>query len=226
MQPTDRSVHPSDSASQVPIMTMTPPPKPCAAAAHRVLRAAAEVFSGQGYDAASISAIAERAGVSKANIFHHFKSKAALYQEVLKAACQSFADAIDAVAQLEGGAADRLSAYASQRLCAYIEDPMSSRLVLRALTSDGADNDIQPVRDDFARNFHRLVELIRAGQASGQLRADLNPALVALMINAGNIFYAQTRPMLRHFKDVDCADDPHRYNALMMDVLLRGILPT
>ena len=102
---------------------------------------------------------------------------------------------------------------------------MSSRLVLRALTSDGADSDIQPVRDDFARNFHRLVELIRAGQAAGQLRADLNPALVALMINAGNVFYAQTRPMLRHFKDVDCADDPQRYNALMMDILLRGILP-
>ena len=91
-------------------------------------------------------------------------------------------DAIDAVAQLDGGAADRLSAYASQRLCAYIEDPMSSRLVLRALTSDGADNDIQQVRDDFARNFNRPVDLIRAGQASGQLRADLNPALVALMM--------------------------------------------
>ncbi|MBC7161572.1 MAG: TetR/AcrR family transcriptional regulator [Immundisolibacter sp.] len=206
-------------------MTKNPPPKPCAAAAHRVLRAAAEVFSSQGYDAASISAIAERASVSKANIFHHFKSKAALYQEVLKTACQSFTDAIDAVAQLDDDAAQRLSAYASERLCAYIEDPMSSRLVLRALTSDGADSDIQPVRDDFARNFHRLVELIRAGQTAGQLRADLNPALVALMINAGNVFYAQTRPMLRHFKDVDCADDPQRYNALMMDILLRGILP-
>jgi TetR/AcrR family transcriptional regulator len=69
------------------------------------------------------------------------------------------------------------------------------------------------------------VELIRAGQTAGQLRADLNPALVALMINAGNVFYAQTRPLLRHFNDIDFADDPQRYNALMMDILLRGILP-
>lgn len=202
---------------------MTPPPKPCPAAVQRVLRAAAEIFSSQGYDAASISAIAERAGVSKANIFHHFKSKAALYQQVLRDACQSFSDAIDAASRIDDHAAKRLCSYARQRLCDYIEDPMASRLVLRALTSDGADADIQPVRDDFAASFHRLVELIRAGQRAGQLRADVNPALVAVLINAGNVFYAQTRPLLRHFADIDFADDPHRYSAQMMDILLRGI---
>ena len=82
------------------------------------------------------------------------------------------------------------------------------------------------VRDEFALSFHRLVDIIRAGQAAGQLRADLNPALLALLINAGNVFYAQTRPLLRHFTDIDFADDPQRYNALMMDILLRGIAPT
>ena len=173
-------------------MTTTLPPKTCAAAALRVLRAAAEIFSKFGYDAASISAIAEQAGVSKANIFHHFKNKAALYQEVLKAACQSFTEAVDAVTRLDGNAAQRLSEYSRQRLCVYNEDPMSSRLVLRALTTDRDAGDIGPVRADFANNFHRLVEIIRSGQAGGQLRADLNPALLALLINASNVFYAQT----------------------------------
>lgn len=205
-------------------MTANSLPKSCAAAV-RVLRAGAEIFSSLGYDAASISAIAERADVSKANIFHHFKNKATLYQEVLKAACQSFSEAIDAVARLDDDAVQRLTEYARRRLCAYIEDPMSSRLVLRALTSDSADSDIEPVRADFAGNFHRLVELIRAGQTAGQLRADLNPALLALLINASNVFYAQTRPLLRHFADIDFAEDPQRYNALMMDILLRGALP-
>ncbi|WP_372720496.1 TetR/AcrR family transcriptional regulator [Immundisolibacter sp.] len=206
-------------------MTTNPPPKTCAAAALRVLRAAAEIFSSLGYDAASISVIADRAGVSKANIFHHFKNKAALYQEVLKTACQSFTEAVDAVTQWDGDTPERLSEYARQRLCAYIEDPMSSRLVLRALTSDQGDGDIEPVRADFSNNFHRLVEIIRAGQTGGQLRADVNPALLALLINASNVFYAQTRPFLRHFADIDFADDPKRYNVMMMDILLRGALP-
>lgn len=204
-------------------MTNPSPPKPCAAAAHRVLRAAAETFSSLGYDAASISAIAQRAGVSKANIFHHFKNKAALYQEVLKNACRAFTDAIDAASQLEEDGIERLNAYARMRLCDYIEDPMSSRLVLRALTSDCPEGDIQPVRDDFAASFHRLVELIRAGQTAGQLRTDVNPALIALLVNAGNVFYAQTRPLLQHFRDIDFADDPQAYSAQMMDILLRGI---
>ena len=114
-------------------MTNPSPPKPCAAAAHRVLRAAAEIFSSLGYDAASISAIAQRAGVSKANIFHHFKSKAALYQEVLKNACRSFTDAIDAASRLEDDGAGRLGAYARQRLCDYIEEHLkkeAARLML------------------------------------------------------------------------------------------------
>ncbi|GAB4357122.1 MAG: hypothetical protein Kow0073_14930 [Immundisolibacter sp.] len=204
-------------------MTNPSPPKPCAATAHRVLRAAAEIFSSLGYDAASISAIAQRAGVSKGNIFHHFKNKAALYQEVLKNACRSFTDAIEAASRMENDSSGRLNAYVHRRLCDYIEDPMSSRLVLRALTSDCAESDIQPVRDNFAASFHRLVELIRAGQTDGQLRADVDPALIAVLVNAANVFYAQTRPLLRHLEDVDFADDAQRYSAQMMDILLHGI---
>ena len=67
--------------------------KPCVDAVDRVLIAAEDLFATCGYDAVSISAIAERANVSKANIFHHFQSKRSLY--IIKSSCQPFDHAAD-----------------------------------------------------------------------------------------------------------------------------------
>ena len=49
----------------------------------RLLRAAAEAFAGEGYDAASVAGICQRAGVSKGAFYHHFESKQALFMELL-----------------------------------------------------------------------------------------------------------------------------------------------
>ena len=47
----------------------------------RILRASMELFATRGFDGASISAIASRAGVSRGAVFWHFGSKAALFKE-------------------------------------------------------------------------------------------------------------------------------------------------
>lgn len=48
-----------------------------------ILEAAMEEFSGLGYKATSVRAIADRAGVAKANVHYYFHSKENLYSEVL-----------------------------------------------------------------------------------------------------------------------------------------------
>ena len=47
----------------------------------RILRASMELFATRGFEGASISAIASRAGVSRGAVFWHFGSKAALFKE-------------------------------------------------------------------------------------------------------------------------------------------------
>ncbi|MGC1360209.1 MAG: TetR/AcrR family transcriptional regulator [Silvibacterium sp.] len=49
----------------------------------KVLKAAAELFAGQGIDATSMDAIAEASGVSKATIYKHWPDKDALCLEVM-----------------------------------------------------------------------------------------------------------------------------------------------
>lgn len=49
----------------------------------RILDACMAVFAGRGYENTSTAMLAEAAGVSKALLFHHFKSKKELYLSVL-----------------------------------------------------------------------------------------------------------------------------------------------
>ena len=43
-----------------------------------ILEAAARVFASEGFDRASMAALAQDAGISKANIYHYYDSKDAL----------------------------------------------------------------------------------------------------------------------------------------------------
>ncbi|MHB8850409.1 MAG: helix-turn-helix domain-containing protein, partial [Acidithiobacillus ferriphilus] len=45
----------------------------------RILAAAEKLFSDKAFDAVSMNAIALQAGISKANIYHYFPNKDALY---------------------------------------------------------------------------------------------------------------------------------------------------
>jgi AcrR family transcriptional regulator len=51
----------------------------------RILEAALQVFAERGYNAASIAEIGERAGIAKSVMYHHFGSKAGLYEAVVEA---------------------------------------------------------------------------------------------------------------------------------------------
>ena len=51
----------------------------------RLLRAGVEVLEAGGYAAASVAAIAERAGVATGTLYRHFPSKADLFVELFRA---------------------------------------------------------------------------------------------------------------------------------------------
>lgn len=49
----------------------------------QILDAALELFSHQGYRATSVRDVADSAGVSTGNVYHHFKDKEAIFRELL-----------------------------------------------------------------------------------------------------------------------------------------------
>jgi TetR/AcrR family transcriptional regulator len=198
---------------------------PDASSVKRILAAAERLFAEQGFDAVSMNAIAEKAGVSKANIFHHFSSKNALYLAVLGAACKESSTRLELLERSEGSFVERLAHYASGHLAAILEHSNMARLVLRDLLENGADRGQELAEQVFGSNFAKLVEIIRDGQTRGELRTDVDPAMVAVMLVAANVYFFEARDLLRHYPDVDFANDPQRYSKNMLSLLLEGILP-
>ena len=75
-----------------------------------ILEVAVQVFNEHGYDATSVGMLAERLGLAKSALYHHFESKEALLAVALDRALAGLEQARDAAAASAGSAADRLVA--------------------------------------------------------------------------------------------------------------------
>src|SRR5437762_5651010 len=74
----------------------------------QLLDAALEVFVAQGYHAAAMDDIAERAGVSKPVLYQHFPGKLELYLALLDTHCDAFAEKIRAAMTSTNDNAERV----------------------------------------------------------------------------------------------------------------------
>jgi TetR/AcrR family transcriptional regulator len=191
----------------------------------RILTAAEALFAEHGFDAVSMNAIAERAGVSKANVFHHFNSKQQLYLAVIRAACHDASQRLDDLGNDEAPMAARFEGFARAHLTNLLEHERVARLTLRELLGDNPHQSQDLAEQVYGDKFARFVAILKAGQAAGELRADIDPAAVATLLIGANVFFFEAREVLRHFPDVRFAGHPDRYSALLTDILLRGILP-
>jgi TetR/AcrR family transcriptional regulator len=191
----------------------------------RILAAAEALFAEQGFEAASMSAIAARAGVSKANIFHHFSSKNALYLAVLNHACRESRARIELLEHGHGNFVERLTQYAAAHLQGMLEHAHLTRIILRDVLENDPERCKILAEQVFGHNFAKLVDIIRNGQTRGELRPDIDPAMVAVMIIAANLYFFEARSVLCHFPDVDFAQDPQRYSFKLMQLMLHGLRP-
>jgi len=194
-------------------------------AVERILAAAKDLFAESGFNAVSMKAIAERAGVSKANVFHHFKSKNALYLEVLRTACSESGSQIDQLGSGSGTLVERLRDFSQSHLANILRDEKITRLIQRDLLENGSQRGKEFAEQVFGQNFASLVKILRTGQKNGELRKGIDPAMLATLLIGADVFFFQSREVLRHLPDVSFTNAPESYSGMLVDILLQGILP-
>lgn len=89
-----------------------------------ILDIAIDLFAENGFEKTPISAVCERAGVSKGLVFHHFKNKDVLLREIFVRSTEIIGDI---------GKPHEVIAEPKQRLCALIESIFSSMAKHRKL---------------------------------------------------------------------------------------------
>jgi len=189
-----------------------------------ILDAAVRLFSLHGYAGVSMRRIAESAGVSKANIYHHFSSKEALYFAILRRSAQDLNALIQSMVENQGAFDQKIVQFASAHLKHLFENEMTVRLVLREAFS-GDEKKIRTVVERVIGGVvDRLIAIFESGQKAGLLRAELDPGLCAALLIGADLFYFQARGLLRQIPQARFARQPGQYSRAMTDVLLHGML--
>jgi len=191
-----------------------------------ILQAAERLFAQQGYDGVSMRTIALEAGVSKANIYHHFSSKDSLYRAIVESSVSETALLIEQLADSKGEFDQRLVEFAKAHLAHLFDRKNAAKVILREAFSGDEERSRKLSEDVFGRINQRMVNIMRAGQEAGVLRKDLEPALCVVLLLGANAFFFQAQEILKHFPEAEFAHRPDQFSEGMSDVLLNGMLET
>jgi AcrR family transcriptional regulator len=131
-----------------------------------IVEEATRLFAERGYEGASMADLAERVGLRKASLFHHFASKDVLYAAVLERLIPPVSEAIARALMTEGSFGDRLDALSDAITQVLHGQPFTARLLVREAMDWG------PVmRDKLAGTVQEVLraadQFAKAGQAAG-----------------------------------------------------------
>jgi AcrR family transcriptional regulator len=133
----------------------------------RLLRAALELFTSNGFRATTTPEIAERAGVAEGTIYRHFSGKEHLLNEVYRAA---YRWASGLIAETEGPQPpqERLQRMGRRLIEGAERDPAAARMLL--LSRD--ERHLDERSRDAAREFRGVLQqVIASGKSDGVVRA-------------------------------------------------------
>jgi TetR/AcrR family transcriptional regulator, cholesterol catabolism regulator len=153
---------------------------------NELLEIAGKVFNEKGYEAATLTDVAERFGTDRAAIYYYFASKEELFQEVFQATAAKVLDEnlaeASRISGLEAGASHKLKLLIAQQIRSYeanypyvyvyIQEDMGK---VAFQTTPWAKEMVRKTR-----KFESIVaDVISEGIRRGELRADLSVPLVA-----------------------------------------------
>lgn len=190
-----------------------------------ILAEARRLFAQRGFDGVSISDLAAAAGVSKANIFHHFGAKQTLYMEALKCCINEFSEFTDRLQQQEAPIEQRLTQFMLAHANHLHQSPEAAQVVLRELLENRKEVTQQLAEEVTGAQFRRLFELLQEAQRAGEIRDDADPAALMLVMIGVVVFLFQVRSLLSNQPEVGFADDPDEYCRLFADILVNGVGP-
>ncbi len=182
-----------------------------------VVRAAARLFSERGYHGTSMQHLGDALGLLRGSLYAHIGSKEELLFEVVDGGADRFLQRGREAAELDGPAADRLTALLVGHVETVSEHIEAATVFLNEwrYLSDEHRELVQSKRDEYENLVRRVIE---DGARSGEFRRDLDVALATrLVLSAANWTYTWFKP--------GGALSPGDVGRSFADQLVRGLKP-
>jgi TetR/AcrR family transcriptional regulator len=187
-----------------------------------ILEAATSVFAELGFKGATTAAIAERAGLPKANVHYYFPSKADLYRAVMARVLETWLAAADSL-DGTGEPADALKRYIEAKMDLSRSMPEGSRIFASEIMRGApaiADH-LETTLRDWLRSRGAIV---RRWIAEGKI-APVEPAYLFYMIWASTQHYADFARQIEVLNGGPLSDEQFEAaKRQVVDTILRGIL--
>ncbi|WP_353826492.1 TetR/AcrR family transcriptional regulator [Agromyces sp. SYSU T0242] len=144
-----------------------------------ILEVAVAAFNEYGYDATSMGVLADRLGLSKSAIYHHFASKDEILERALDQALGSLEGVLDEPGAAQGSAADRLDHVLRGAVRVLVDQLPYVTLLLRVRGNTDVERRALARRRAFDK---RITALVAEAQAEGTLRSDIDVRVVERLL--------------------------------------------
>lgn len=152
-----------------------------------IVDTAAAVFKELGYQAATISDVAEKLGTDRASLYYYFSSKKGLFQEVVRGTAELNVEKIEALAKAKMSASDKLrTAYVSMMESysssyPYLHVFMQEHFPALDKVGDAWDEEIRGWSD---RYYVAMRQIVQQGVDEGEFEIQLPIGLATMGVIA------------------------------------------
>ena len=153
----------------------------------RILAAAEEVFAEAGYAAASMAAIAERAGLPKANLHYYFGTKEQLYRRLLDTIVDGWQETMD-IFTADSDPAEAFRLYIADKIDFSRRRPRASKIFANEVLH-GAPYFLSALQGRIRERFQRHCDIIDRWVREGKI-APVEPHHLFFVIWASTQHYA------------------------------------
>jgi AcrR family transcriptional regulator len=189
----------------------------------KILKVATKLFAKYGFAGTSMDEIAERVGIRKASLYHHFSSKQEIYEELIE---RVFAEIIK-IFQVSFSSGDILKDaenFISKIMNFILQNEDYVKILLRELLDENL-----PVKQFALEYVPKILsfgsEILERGRKEGIFKENVDPIQLSITLTGAIIIYFVLRPVIEPF-----IKSPFSKKAIaervkhISDVILYGIL--
>jgi AcrR family transcriptional regulator len=146
----------------------------------QILDAAVRVFARQGFHATRVSDIADEAGVAYGLVYHYFKSKDEVLNELFTERWSLLLAAIDEADRGSAAPRAKLEAVATFIIDSYRHDPELMKVIIVEVTR-AANSFGRTHLPEIRKAYESIERMVAEGQREGAFRGDIDPEFASLL---------------------------------------------
>jgi AcrR family transcriptional regulator len=163
----------------------------------KILKVATKLFAKYGFAGTSMDEIAERVGIRKASLYHHFSSKQEIYEELIE---RVFAEIIK-IFQVSFSSGDILKDaenFISKIMNFILQNEDYVKILLRELLDENL-----PVKQFALEYVPKILsfgsEILERGRKEGIFKENVDPIQLSITLTGAIIIYFVFRPVIEPF---------------------------